>query len=255
MHIDFDTIAGHIANFVSNSPAGLRPRHSRSNIPSSKKVLFYSKRTGIIRAKKLEQLDFTSALQKVDFDEAVTESFSAPSSYTSSPVGSLKKEDLMPVSMTKTPSKAPSFIEASISTSKANVLSILQSGIFWIDVTNASKSEIQNYSNLFGIHPLTGEDILSEETREKAEDFPNYLFISIKTFDSDPYSANYLNPINLSIVVFNDCVLSFHTKPIPHIANVLKRIDQLKAYDQVHLTSEWISYALGMSRIQHQSTM
>ncbi|KAJ3014352.1 CorA metal ion transporter [Thoreauomyces humboldtii] len=120
---------------------------------------------------------------------------------------------------------------------------VLRDGPFWIDVTDPSHSEMVAFSRLFGIHPLTTEDIQTEETREKCEMFLNYYFICIRTFDEDEFSGTYMQPINVSIVVMKECVLSFHCKPVEHTNNVLKRIDQLKSYG-LHITPDWINYAL-----------
>ncbi|KAI9101703.1 hypothetical protein DFS34DRAFT_426460 [Phlyctochytrium arcticum] len=120
---------------------------------------------------------------------------------------------------------------------------MLRTGPFWIDVTDPTHSEMMMFSRLFGIHPLTTEDIQTDETREKCEMFINYYFICIRTFDQNQYSVTYMQPINVYIVVFKDCVLSFHCKPIDHVNNVLKRIGQLKSYG-LNITPDWINYAL-----------
>ncbi|KAI8818753.1 uncharacterized protein EV422DRAFT_498605 [Fimicolochytrium jonesii] len=119
----------------------------------------------------------------------------------------------------------------------------LTQGPFWIDVTDPSHSEMVTFSRLFGIHPLTIEDIQTEETREKCEIFLHYYFICMRTFDSDEDSANYMQPINVFIVVMKECVLSFHCQAVPHPNNVMKRIDQLRLYG-LHVTPDWINYAL-----------
>ncbi|KAI8919256.1 cora-like Mg2+ transporter protein-domain-containing protein [Powellomyces hirtus] len=123
------------------------------------------------------------------------------------------------------------------------VIDILRNGPFWIDVTEPTHSEMVAFSRLFGIHPLTTEDIQTEETREKCEMFLNYYFICIRTFDNDEYSGLYMQPINVFIVVLRECVLSFHCKAVEHTDNVLKRIQQLKSYG-LHITPDWINYAL-----------
>ncbi|KAI9006136.1 cora-like Mg2+ transporter protein-domain-containing protein [Gaertneriomyces semiglobifer] len=120
---------------------------------------------------------------------------------------------------------------------------ILHSGPFWIDVTEPTFSEMILFSRLFGIHPLTTEDIQTEETREKCEVFMNYYFICIRTFDQNEYNATYMQPINVFIIVFRECILSFHAQRIEHPKNVLQRIEQLRAYG-LNITPDWISYAL-----------
>lgn len=53
----------------------------------------------------------------------------------------------------------------------------------------------------------------------------------------------YLQPVNVGIVVFRDCVLSFHSKHVPHPGNVLRRMEQLRLYG-LKITPDWINYAL-----------
>ncbi|KAG0143649.1 hypothetical protein CROQUDRAFT_661002 [Cronartium quercuum f. sp. fusiforme G11] len=97
-------------------------------------------------------------------------------------------------------------------------------------------------SKVFGIHPLTTEDIQMEETREKIELFRNYYLVCFRSFDQDPYSPTYLEPLNMYIIVFREGTLSFHFRGTPHPQNVRRRIKQLKDY--INVTSDWISYAL-----------
>ncbi|KAJ3144302.1 CorA metal ion transporter [Geranomyces variabilis] len=120
---------------------------------------------------------------------------------------------------------------------------LLQRQPFWIDVMDPSHSEMVTFSRLFGIHPLTTEDIQTEETREKCEPFMNYNFICIRTFDRNEDEGSYMQPVNVFIVVLRECVLSFHCKPIEHVRNVLKRIHQLKSYG-LHESPDWVMYAL-----------
>lgn len=71
-----------------------------------------------------------------------------------------------------------------------------------------SKSNLVAERQVFGIHPLTTEDILLEETREKIELFRNYYLVCFRSFDQDPYSQTYLEPLNMYIIVFREGTLS-----------------------------------------------
>ena len=81
-----------------------------------------------------------------------------------------------------------------------------------------------------------------QEAREKVELFRNYYFVNYRTFDQDINSDNYLEPVNMYVVVFREGVLSFHFSVTPHPANVRRRIRQLRDY--LILSSDWISYAI-----------
>ena len=113
---------------------------------------------------------------------------------------------------------------------------------FWLDVLSPTDTEMRVLSKTFGIHPLTAEDIMMQEAREKVELFRNYYFVNYRTFEQDTRSENYLEPVNMYIVVFREGVLSFHFSLTPHPANVRRRIRQLKDYRII--ISDWISYAL-----------
>ncbi|KAL8941681.1 MAG: hypothetical protein Q9216_002094 [Gyalolechia sp. 2 TL-2023] len=113
---------------------------------------------------------------------------------------------------------------------------------FWLDVLSPTDSEMRVISKTFGIHPLTAEDIMMQEAREKVELFRHYYFVNYRTFEQDTSSENYLEPVNMYVVVFREGVISFHFSMTPHPANVRRRIRQLKDY--LILSSDWISYAI-----------
>ena len=113
---------------------------------------------------------------------------------------------------------------------------------FWLDVLSPTETEMRVISKTFGIHPLTAEDIMVQEAREKVELFRNYYFVNYRTFEQDQNSEDYLEPVNMYVVVFREGVISFHFSMTPHPANVRRRIRQLKDY--LILSSDWISYAI-----------
>ncbi|KAL2368758.1 hypothetical protein RJ035_001111 [Blastomyces gilchristii] len=113
---------------------------------------------------------------------------------------------------------------------------------FWLDVLCPTDTEMRVISKTFGIHALTAEDIMVQEAREKVELFRHYYFINYRTFEQDIHRENYLEPVNMYVVVFREGIISFHFSMIPHPANVRRRIRQLKDY--LILSSDWISYAI-----------
>lgn len=114
--------------------------------------------------------------------------------------------------------------------------------VWWLDVLSPTEDELKVISQAFGIHPLSAEDIMLEEAREKVELFHNYYFVNYRTFDQDPRSANYMDPVNMYSVVFREGIITFHFSMTPHPANVRRRIRQLNDY--LLVSSDWISYAL-----------
>ncbi|KAL5596941.1 hypothetical protein BROUX41_006384 [Berkeleyomyces rouxiae] len=114
--------------------------------------------------------------------------------------------------------------------------------IWWLDVMNPTEAELKVIAKAFGIHPLTAEDIMLQEAREKVELFRHYYFVNYRTFDQDVNSGEYLEPVNMYVVVFREGVLSFHFGMTPHAANVRRRVRQLRDY--LIVSSDWISYAI-----------
>lgn len=113
---------------------------------------------------------------------------------------------------------------------------------WWLDCGCPTDEEMKMIAKAFGIHPLTAEDIRMQETREKVELFRNYYFVCFHTFEPDKESEDYLEPINVYIVVFREGILSFHFSPVQHPANVRRRVRQLRDY--VDVSADWLCYAL-----------
>lgn len=126
--------------------------------------------------------------------------------------------------------------------SKEKIIKYGDRPVWWLDILCPTEPEMKVISTAFGIHPLTAEDIMLQEAREKVELFRHYYFVNYRTFDQDNNSDNFLEPIDMYVVVFREGVLSFHFSMTPHPANVRRRIRQLRDY--LILSSDWISYAI-----------
>jgi magnesium transporter len=80
--------------------------------------------------------------------------------------------------------------------------------VFWLDVLQPTEAEMRLLSKSFGIHPLTTEDIMTQEAREKVELFRNYYFVNYRSFEQDVTREDYLEPVNMYVVVFREGILS-----------------------------------------------
>ncbi|OTA97680.1 hypothetical protein M434DRAFT_26410 [Hypoxylon sp. CO27-5] len=116
-------------------------------------------------------------------------------------------------------------------------------GVWWLNVNRPKEEEVRALCKAFGVHPLTIEDITTQEAREKIEIFPSYYFASFRSFNvvQDEDGPDY-EPYNIYVVVFREGTLSFSFLPNDHASQVRKRISSLKEY--VSLSSDWICYAL-----------
>lgn len=117
-----------------------------------------------------------------------------------------------------------------------------EDSIWWLDCTCPTDEEMKVLAKAFGIHPLTAEDIRMQETREKVEMFRNYYFVCFHTFETDSESEDFLEPINVYIVVFRQGMLTVHFSAITNPANVRRRVRQLKDY--VDMSADWLCYAM-----------
>ncbi|KAI9864593.1 MAG: Mg(2+) transporter [Trichoglossum hirsutum] len=116
-------------------------------------------------------------------------------------------------------------------------------GVWWVDILNATVDEIHAMCKAFKVHPLTLEDILTQETREKVELFKRYYFVCFRSFyQVDKTSEEYLEPLMVYLVVFRQGILSFSFRQNSHAQNVRKRIGKLR--DTTALGSDWLCYAL-----------
>ncbi|RKF73061.1 putative metal ion transporter C27B12.12c [Golovinomyces cichoracearum] len=116
-------------------------------------------------------------------------------------------------------------------------------GVWWLNMNNPNNFEIRTICTAFGVHPLTMEDIVTQEAHEKIELFPSYYFACFRSFHVEKIDGGqqYV-PFNIYVIVFREGTLSFSFYPNPHATHVRKRITMLKDY--VALSSDWICYAL-----------
>ena len=99
---------------------------------------------------------------------------------------------------------------------------------------------------MFHIHPLTIEDILSEDGREKTERFEKYIYICVRTIDADHIKTYTNEPAKhnkLFILLFQqNYLITIHNNPMRHFKNVIRRVNPLK--NVLKVTSDWFMYAI-----------
>ena len=116
-------------------------------------------------------------------------------------------------------------------------------GVWWLDILDPTEEELHVFQRAFGIHRLTTEDIITQEAREKVELFKQYYFVCFRSFfQMDVHSADYMEPVNVYMVVFREGIITITYTQSPHAANVRKRIGKLRDY--MALTADWICYAM-----------
>lgn len=127
---------------------------------------------------------------------------------------------------------------------------------WYVDIASPSWEDLRALGKLLHLHPLTLEDILQNESREKVEIFPRlgYYFISFRAMETSKSSHDQthqqdnreVQPVggaNVYLAVFKHGICTFHfTDTSAHTRRVLNRINKL---DEVfNLSSDWIAYEM-----------
>jgi magnesium transporter len=100
--------------------------------------------------------------------------------------------------------------------------------VTWIDVTGVHDLDaLRQLGEALALHPLTLEDIASVGQRPKAEPFDGYLFLSLRTLSVAPAVdgvAPALRDEQVSVVVREHLVVTFHERPVDHLEPLRERI-------------------------------
>lgn len=84
--------------------------------------------------------------------------------------------------------------------------------VTWVNADGLHQVEVlELLGDCFGLHPLVLEDILNTDQRPKMEDFSDYIFVVLKTFDYNDQSDE-LEPEQISLILGPSFVLSFQER-------------------------------------------
>jgi magnesium transporter len=94
-------------------------------------------------------------------------------------------------------------------------------GVTWVDVVGLKDKEaIQHISELFGLHPLTTEDVINAHQRPKVESYPDYLFIVTRVASRQ----EHFTTDQVSMVLGKQFVLTFRGKQNDCFGPVVRRL-------------------------------
>ncbi|CDO71624.1 hypothetical protein BN946_scf184911.g94 [Trametes cinnabarina] len=134
---------------------------------------------------------------------------------------------------------------------------------WWLDVSSPTWEDMCAIGKLLHLHPLTLEDILTQDPREKLELFPKlgYYFISFRaiesqktrerlrnllsTDDEDPRFTDegVVGEVNVYLIIFREGICSFHFADIAeHVDRVRTRIMLLG--ESINTSSDWIAHGI-----------
>lgn len=133
---------------------------------------------------------------------------------------------------------------------------------WWLDVSNPTWEDMRAIGKLLQLHPLTLEDILQQDPREKLELFPRlgYYFVSFRAIESRRVRArrNLISPldgeldsrdegiigeVNVYLVVFREGICSFHFADISEHTDAVRN-KVLMLDETVTMSSDWIAHGI-----------
>ena len=115
--------------------------------------------------------------------------------------------------------------------------------ITWVSVTGIHDTQaIARLAELFGLHPLTTEDISNTRQRPKVEEFGDYIFFALKMLIFDKESKA-LSLDNLSLILGRGLVLSFQEVESPVLDSVKARLRGNKGRVRGE-GSDYLAYAI-----------
>jgi magnesium transporter len=97
--------------------------------------------------------------------------------------------------------------------------------VAWIHIEGIHDTQIlEELGTVFGLHPLTLEDILNTDQRPKMEDFCEYIYIVLKTFYNHADENNETTSEQISIILGPTFVISFQEKETDIFKPIRERI-------------------------------
>eukprot|EP01137_Pigoraptor_chileana_P013810 Opistho-2@67749 len=113
-------------------------------------------------------------------------------------------------------------------------------GTFWLDMYEPNAADMEFMEQVFGMHPLTIEDILTETTREKMEIYEQYIFFNLRSFSLSESSYDTEDVVeSVYIAIYVNFVLSFHVRPSQQLPRIVRRVRAAKT-----LRPDWVLYTL-----------
>lgn len=117
------------------------------------------------------------------------------------------------------------------------------SNVVWINVNGIHDvNATQAMARMFGLHPLTTEDISNTNQRPKSEEFDDYLFFALKmlTYNGE---TNSIDDENVSIILTKNHVISFQERQSDLLDPVRERIRSSKGKIRSE-GADYLAYAI-----------
>ncbi|HEQ99511.1 MAG TPA: magnesium/cobalt transporter CorA [candidate division Zixibacteria bacterium] len=98
----------------------------------------------------------------------------------------------------------------------------VESSILWVDLFNPTDEEFYILTHDFRFHPLSIEDVLSEETRPKVDEYEHYLFVIFQTV-GQPGGEDELAVNDIGIFLTRNAVVTVHSHQIDILDSLFRK--------------------------------
>jgi magnesium transporter len=98
----------------------------------------------------------------------------------------------------------------------------VEGSILWVDLFNPTDEELFILTHDFRFHPLSIEDVLSEETRPKVDEYENYLFVIFQTV-GQPGGEDELAVNDIGIFLTRNGVVTVHSHQIDILDSLFRK--------------------------------
>jgi len=108
-----------------------------------------------------------------------------------------------------------------------NIIRSNPKDIYWLNFHSiACKDSIESLFESLKIDKLTIENIYKTEKRPKIEEYPDYLFFTVRSALSKGLNSFFLNKDQISFILGENFLISFQSKKANHFEDVRDRIEK-----------------------------
>ncbi len=96
--------------------------------------------------------------------------------------------------------------------------------VVWVDMSQPTDEESYILTHDFKFHPLSIEDVLTEMSRPKVDDYEDYIFVVFVVASGRPGGEDELPFKEIGLFLTKNCVITVHFQPLKVIDTVFQRL-------------------------------
>jgi len=96
--------------------------------------------------------------------------------------------------------------------------------VMWVDMSQPTDEESYILTHDFKFHPLAIEDVLTEMSRPKVDDYEDYIFVVFLVASGRPGGEDELPFKEIGLFLTKNCVVTVHFQPLAVIDSIFARL-------------------------------